>query len=433
MAGTNNIADTGGERLYNIDKNTTCIDLSGLGLTPKTTGKKRTKSVDTEYSPRKKWMKINKKMNESGANNEQLEVNPTEKTNKASPRLSVYGLQQEMKTMFAGLDKSMDVKLEKMTLNMQAHFNELVKKTVHEELTHVTEKVEALKSQVDQGEKLNLFAKGLGEGLMMDVCDIAGRVTLLEGECTATEHHLATMEADLNELNRRTKHAVALASSRPEEQDNGQTNQMQSTTTCKVVIKNLTEVENEVIDDEVNKLFVSGLELKAVKIVHAERKISKTRYPGVVMVTLDNQETKHEILKVKRVLRSCDKYRNVYIEPELPPERRLYEQNMRTLLRATGTDSKFRLQGGVLRSTRPPVSYSRPNHSGNRSKRDRDESLLDRVSAQQEEYRRQPSRGRSSRNGDRYFYRPESTPAQPPRNQRTSEMNRKEHELSNID
>ena len=129
-----------------------------------------------------------------------------------------------------------------------------------------------------------------------------------------------------------------------------------------IVIKMLPEKRGEPNDADatkhnVNALIRDGLRLRDIKIVSAKRKQNKnSRNPGVVTVTLETKEQKEKVMKEKRKLKSCDKYRKVYIEEEMSKEQLSADQNMRTILKETGIDRDYYVQNGNIRK--------RSSHSG---------------------------------------------------------------------
>lgn len=152
-----------------------------------------------------------------------------------------------------------------------------------------------------------------------------------------------------------------------------------------IVIKNVPEEASEKRDknellNKVNTLFRDGLKLE-VGIVSVQRKISRTTYPGLLIVKLENNSQQVLVLKAKRTLRDTEQYRNVYIEPELSYEAMQQERNNRLLLKAVGRDEEFQYKNGRL--------IQRPD--------ERQNQFYDRVQRQQEDWL-----ARSSRGGPRY-------------------------------
>ncbi|CAC5411253.1 unnamed protein product [Mytilus coruscus] len=62
--------------------------------------------------------------------------------------------------------------------------------------------------------------------------------------------------------------------------------------------------------------------------------MENTRKPNIIFVEVDNLDNKRAILKAKAMLRNTNKYRDVYIENNIPREKRMLDFNNRTILRA---------------------------------------------------------------------------------------------------
>ena len=150
--------------------------------------------------------------------------------------------------------------------------------------------------------------------------------------------------------------------------------------TSGIVIKNLPEEPSEKTDksvllNKVKTLFKVGLKLD-VHIFSVDRKISRTSYPGLVTVKLEDQRQKTLVLRAKRALRNTEQYVNVYIEPELSYEVRQQQRNTKMLLKACGRDDEFQYKNGRL--------IKRVD--------ERQLQFYDRVQKQQDEWLDRPSR-----------------------------------------
>ncbi|CAC5388251.1 unnamed protein product [Mytilus coruscus] len=135
----------------------------------------------------------------------------------------------------------------------------------------------------------------------------------------------------------------------------------QSSQTHNIVIKNLAVDPREnscdtgaVLKAKVETLIKDGLKLtnvninKAVRQVSLHRDMENTRKPNIIFVEIDNLDNKRAILKAKAVLRNTNKYRDVYIENNIPREKRMLDFNNRTILRAMGKDKEYRTVGGKI-------------------------------------------------------------------------------------
>ncbi|CAC5371621.1 unnamed protein product [Mytilus coruscus] len=117
----------------------------------------------------------------------------------------------------------------------------------------------------------------------------------------------------------------------------------QSSQTHNNVIKNLAVDPKEnscdtgaVLKAKVETLVKDGLKLtnlninKAVRKVSLHRDMENTRKPNIIFVEVDNLDNKRAIIKAKAVLRNTNKYRDVFIENNIPREKRMLDFNNRT-------------------------------------------------------------------------------------------------------
>ncbi|VDI50688.1 Hypothetical predicted protein [Mytilus galloprovincialis] len=163
--------------------------------------------------------------------------------------------------------------------------------------------------------------------------------------------------------------------------------------TFKIVVKNLPVDQREnsgntVLKAKVEALVKDGLKLKDVNIRKVTRMLSQnysdntTARPGIVFVELNTIEHKRLILKSKRQLKDNFKYKTVYIENDLPREKRMADFNNRKLLKALGREKDFKTIGGRItkkqniintdevntnniegqRYNRPPINNRRGNN-----------------------------------------------------------------------
>ena len=80
----------------------------------------------------------------------------------------------------------------------------------------------------------------------------------------------------------------------------------------------------------------------------AERKGVKGKKPGIIVATRASFEQKQKLMKAKPQLKSCQKYRKVFIENDYSQEIRTCDSNFRTILKEMGKDKQFRVAGGKV-------------------------------------------------------------------------------------
>lgn len=78
------------------------------------------------------------------------------------------------------------------------------------------------------------------------------------------------------------------------------------------------------------------------------RKNGNERYNGVVVVQLKDNEQKKDIFKNKRNLKNNPAYKKVYIDNDLPVETRMFQGNVRTLLKEIGKENELVFVGNRL-------------------------------------------------------------------------------------
>ena len=152
------------------------------------------------------------------------------------------------------------------------------------------------------------------------------------------------MHGEFAELRERICALKALGGSQTSTEQN--TNVRQSSDTG-LVIKNLNEETSEKTDknnrllNKLKTLFKEGLKLE-VRKSSVERNTTRTTYPGLGMVKLENKNQKTLVLRAKRMLCNTDRDSDVYnTETELLYEARQQQRNTRMLLKAVGKEEKF--------------------------------------------------------------------------------------------
>ena len=141
------------------------------------------------------------------------------------------------------------------------------------------------------------------------------------------------------------------------------------------VIKNLSADASEkndpnVLIRNVNTLVQSGLKLNTFHAHKAERKQTKGKSPGIILVTAESADQKDEVMKNKRKLKNVKKYERVYIEDDMSDEARKASSNMRTILKELRCERDYRMVNGRLvrndkvRSDDGRVAQNRYNNQG---------------------------------------------------------------------
>ncbi|CAC5381001.1 unnamed protein product [Mytilus coruscus] len=113
------------------------------------------------------------------------------------------------------------------------------------------------------------------------------------------------------------------------------------------VNKNETPTNN-CLKNNVISMVKDGMKIKNIIFEKVERKQSNGPRPGVVIARLQSKQNKVEIMKKKKELRKIQKYRNVYIESDIPYETRVANSNMRTILKEMGKLNDFKVYQGKL-------------------------------------------------------------------------------------
>ena len=112
----------------------------------------------------------------------------------------------------------------------------------------------------------------------------------------------------------------------------------------RIVIRNLTERENENVKDRVNNI-IEYLKVKDISVETAERKPNNyNSKPGVIIATFYRYEDKEHVMRLKKNLKYSTRYRDVYIENDVPAHQRKLKSNLRTIVNTLGRE-KLRLRG----------------------------------------------------------------------------------------
>ena len=115
----------------------------------------------------------------------------------------------------------------------------------------------------------------------------------------------------------------------------------------KIVIRNLIERENENIKDRVNNI-IDYLKIKNICVESAERKVNNyNSKPGVVIATFFTSDDKENVMQVKKNLKNGSRYRDVYLENDVPVHQRKMKNNLRTIVNTLGRE-KLKLRGSRI-------------------------------------------------------------------------------------
>ena len=115
----------------------------------------------------------------------------------------------------------------------------------------------------------------------------------------------------------------------------------------RIVIRNLTERENENVKDRVNNI-IEYLKVKDISVETAERKPNNyNSKPGVIIATFYRYEDKEHVMRLKKNLKYSTRYRDVYIENGVPAHQRKLKSNLRTIVNTLGRE-KLRLRGSRI-------------------------------------------------------------------------------------
>ena len=132
----------------------------------------------------------------------------------------------------------------------------------------------------------------------------------------------------------------------------------------RIVVRNLREREAEDIVDRVNNV-IGYLKLRA-EVVAAVRKGSKSSSkPGIVIATLSTKEEKEQIMRAKKDRRNSSRYKDVYIEHDVPSYNRKIRNNLHTIVTTLGQE-KLEIRGSRVYKSEQARSYGERSHHGYR-------------------------------------------------------------------
>lgn len=135
------------------------------------------------------------------------------------------------------------------------------------------------------------------------------------------------------------------------------------------MIKNIVAHPVENVLTKTNTLVKDGLNLPGVKVISAERKLSRNDHPGIVIVKCASPEHVQQIMDNKAKLKDNTRYRNVYISRDIPLAQRILNSNMRTIIDTIGRD-KLEMRGSMVTRRNSARGGSAPNTSHSSNGRD---------------------------------------------------------------
>ena len=266
-----------------------------------------------------------------------------------------------MQTLFASLSDKMKQMENNIESKLVHKFNQQIDKRVNSESKKLKKEMESQLSD-----------------LRTDLCD-----------------DIAEINARLNSLSENFESSHSGGQFRPD----GKFRNMEKN----IIIRNLPYTSDEDLRGKVYGLLRDGLKLAEVVIDNVERKESRVESsPGVIVVTLGSQEDKRNILRVKANLNKSDRFKRVFIHPDLPKRERQLAANFRKVVNAVqNSEVKLFVKGSRVLSSRrsaveEDVSARDRSHSRGRDSRvlsSRRPSAEEDVSSRD----RSQSRGRGSR------------------------------------
>ena len=123
----------------------------------------------------------------------------------------------------------------------------------------------------------------------------------------------------------------------------------------RVVVRGLHCNQHEaaqVTHGKVMTLIRDGCKLSDVKVTQAERKFSRGKKPGPIIVKIENFKQKQKLMKAKNALKNTEQYKRVYIENDYVPETRNAGTNLRMVFKEIGKSKQYRVAGGKVYAVR---------------------------------------------------------------------------------
>ena len=134
----------------------------------------------------------------------------------------------------------------------------------------------------------------------------------------------------------------------------------------RIVVRNLKEREAENVVERVNNV-IQYLKVKSVKVISAERKENKmSSKPGIIIATLRTKKEKEQLMKVKKDLRNSSRYKDAYIDHDIPSYHRKIRNNLHTIVTTLGQE-KLQIKGSyVYKSEQNRTAAGNERYNSNR-------------------------------------------------------------------
>lgn len=146
-----------------------------------------------------------------------------------------------------------------------------------------------------------------------------------------------------------------------------------------LVIRNLPQNDrekdnNDITVKKVKSLLTDGLKLNDISVNKVERKHTRSRKPGVVILTVDDLDNKKDIFASKNKLAQSKQFKDVFIENDTPYEQRVNNANMSKLLHEMGARNLTIHKGRIVNrnSTRGSKGHDLAPPADRRDYRPRD-------------------------------------------------------------
>lgn len=309
------------------------------------------------------------------------------------------GLENKIDT----IDKKNNDKLEKLQYELNS-----IRADFNQRMEGLAKKVESRVIKVvenDTKDKLKAFEKEIKK----DIDKLKQNIVRTEtGVKRVSQTIIPTVQEKIgDEIDSLTERIAQLEK---KNRDNNSHDQMDQTEYRKrrVVIRNLNERDNENIKDRVNNI-IDYLKVKDVTVESAERKMNNyNSKPGVILATFYSYDDKEKVMKEKMNLKNSSRYRDVYIENDIPVHQRKLKNNLRTIVKTLGGE-KLKFTGSrVVRAEDNQVNGQyRNSHEDEFVNRRNVEHRRDSFEAPRHDTHRQSftshSRESHYRDNDRYY------------------------------
>jgi hypothetical protein len=134
-----------------------------------------------------------------------------------------------------------------------------------------------------------------------------------------------------------------------------------------VVAINLMERSNENIDEVVSDMISNGLCLPEIAPARVLRLKGKDGKPGIVKIQCLNKEDKISILRAKRNLADCSRYKKVFLRTSMSHSDRMMKLNFETILKELPGGNRYRIAGnGRIIANDDDNEYNKDGDSGDR-------------------------------------------------------------------